>query len=235
MMNLPANPVQRGQTVSTATATATTNWDGLTFPQVVQQTVLCHPSWSDDEVVSYMVAETVWGTTHTKRAIAVGVANYFGVRHYLAKPGEQPRIPDGAIFATPTTAPKPVAPTGGGNIWINIREAAALVPAVEGFTSTYFALTEDDGVLRFYKLDRPVKGKWKGYTFLKVQASDDFYPIRKPGRILDILERLTADLETALSTYGKEIKKCGVCHRTLTLEESRDRGMGSVCAGRMGL
>jgi hypothetical protein len=43
---------------------------------------------------------------------------------------------------------------------------------------------------------------------------------------------LTDDISEALATYGREIGRCGVCHRHLTDEDSRARGIGPNCASR---
>lgn len=45
---------------------------------------------------------------------------------------------------------------------------------------------------------------------------------------------LTEDVAGALATYGREIGRCGVCHRSLTDEESRSVGLGPVCASKIG-
>ena len=42
------------------------------------------------------------------------------------------------------------------------------------------------------------------------------------------------EIVKALSTYGQEIGRCGVCHRHLTDEESRAKGVGPNCAARLG-
>ena len=38
----------------------------------------------------------------------------------------------------------------------------------------------------------------------------------------------------AMATYGREIGRCGACHRRLTDQVSRDRGIGPVCAEGLG-
>jgi hypothetical protein len=50
----------------------------------------------------------------------------------------------------------------------------------------------------------------------------------------DILDRIAADPVGAAERYGLEIGKCGICHRTLTNDISRARGIGPVCAERWG-
>lgn len=93
---------------------------------------------------------------------------------------------------------------------------------------------EIDGVLKFFKVDKPTEGRWAGYTFVKVQASDDLYNIRDRAYRERILAIIAEDPQGAMLRYGKEIGKCGHCGRTLTNEDSRERGIGPICADKMG-
>ena len=98
-----------------------------------------------------------------------------------------------------------------------------------------YAVDGEDGTLKFYRVDRPTEGRWAGYTFVKVQASDELHPVK--GRIASaaILNKIVAvGPQEAMLRYGREIGSCGHCGRTLTNEESRERGIGPVCAGKMG-
>lgn len=92
---------------------------------------------------------------------------------------------------------------------------------------------EVEGVVKFYKVDTPTEGKWAGWTFVKVQASDDYFPIKGEAR-RPILEAIALDPQAATARYGHELGICGVCSRTLTDEESRARGIGPVCAQKRG-
>lgn len=89
---------------------------------------------------------------------------------------------------------------------------------------------EIDGELRFYQVDKPTEGRWVGYTFLKVQASDTLYPIRARATREAILCEIAKDPKAAMLLYGQKIGRCGHCGRTLTNEDSRARGIGPVCA-----
>jgi hypothetical protein len=91
---------------------------------------------------------------------------------------------------------------------------------------------EMGGTLKFYQVDRPTKGRWNGYVFLKVQASDDTYPIKNPATKAAILAEIAKDSYAALLRYGQEIGSCGHCGRTLTDEDSRARGIGPICAAK---
>lgn len=93
---------------------------------------------------------------------------------------------------------------------------------------------EEDGVLKFWRVDRPEQGRWAGYTFLKIQASDDWYPVRDRARVAKIVGEIANDPQAASARYGHEIGACGICGRTLTDPESIERGIGPVCAGKLG-
>lgn len=97
----------------------------------------------------------------------------------------------------------------------------------------HYAVDGEDGTLKFYKLDKPTEGRWAGYTFLKVQASDDFFPVKGAAKHV-IIEKIAADVRGALVRYGHELGKCGVCNRTLTNKPSREAGIGPVCAEKGG-
>lgn len=95
-----------------------------------------------------------------------------------------------------------------------------------------YAIDIDDTV-KFYRVDRPTEGKWAGYTFVKVQASDDLHPIRGEGAKRVLAAILKAGPRKAMERYGQELGHCGVCGRTLTDETSREIGIGPVCRGDM--
>lgn len=89
----------------------------------------------------------------------------------------------------------------------------------------------EDGVTKFYKLDRPTEGKWAGRDFLKIQASDDFHRITDRFRKAEIYKAILED-PMALRRYGMELGKCGICGRTLTNQVSRDFGIGPDCRNK---
>jgi hypothetical protein len=97
-----------------------------------------------------------------------------------------------------------------------------------------YAVTDNEGTLRFFKLDRPTEGRWAGYTFLKMMASDETYPVRDRAKRDRIIAKIAQDPQEAMLTYGREIGACGHCGRTLTDEQSRAAGIGPVCAGNLG-
>lgn len=93
---------------------------------------------------------------------------------------------------------------------------------------------EEDGELHFFKVNTPTTGKWAGFTFLQIQASDDYRAIKNRERKAAVLGAITADPKEAMARYGHEIGRCGVCNRTLTDPESIAIGIGPVCIEKAG-
>lgn len=106
------------------------------------------------------------------------------------------------------------------------RSASPTVP------SGHYAL-EQDGVMKFYKVGAPTEGRWAGYVFLDAQASDEYFPIKNRATKDVILAQIAKNPQEAMTRYGKELGKCGHCHRILT-SEWRLRGIGPVCVNKMG-
>lgn len=94
-----------------------------------------------------------------------------------------------------------------------------------------FALRGEDGVLKFYQVSHG-KGRWEGYTFVRVQASDDTYNIRNKAERERILGEIAVDVLAAEQLYGQELGKCSRCGRTLTDETSRAYGIGPDCRSK---
>lgn len=86
----------------------------------------------------------------------------------------------------------------------------------------------------FYKVDRPKKGKWAGYTFVKQIVGGGFRGEEDGIRLnrqeqAQALEIIAEDALAARLLYGHEIGRCGHCGRQLT-SEWRKKGIGPVCA-----
>lgn len=88
-------------------------------------------------------------------------------------------------------------------------------------------------VTKFYRV-RSGEGKWEGKTFVDVQAGDDWFPIRGLSArvVLKAIDHITP--KVASLCYGVLIGSCGICGRTLTNAVSIDRGIGPICADKMG-
>lgn len=97
-----------------------------------------------------------------------------------------------------------------------------------------YAVTEADGILRFYRVATPSAGRWAGFTFIDVQASDELYKLRDRTRKGIVLALIATNPKAAMLRYGIELGHCGHCGRTLTNEVSRSYGIGPICRGKMG-
>lgn len=129
---------------------------------------------------------------------------------------------------------------GNASDWIGrmiakVRElkgsTPAKAPVVEDFGDVpagYYALDTDDGI-KFYRVTRSDDGR----TFVRVQASDEFHLICNRVSKTEIINAILADTRGAMELYGQHIGRCGRCHRTLTDELSRSRGIGPDCWGKM--
>jgi hypothetical protein len=107
------------------------------------------------------------------------------------------------------------------------------VQAFDNVPAGYFFIVDPtDGVEKFFKVDKPDKGKWEGYTFLKVQAGSDFWSIKNKEHREAVLKEIANDPVAAMNEYGLRLGRCGVCNRTLTARDSRLRGIGPICAAR---
>jgi hypothetical protein len=96
----------------------------------------------------------------------------------------------------------------------------------------YFIVDPTTGEERFFKVDKPEPpSRWAGRTFVSVQASDDFYPVKDRERREAILAEIAKDPVNSMNEYGIRLGACGRCGRTLTNIDSRLRGLGPVCAG----
>lgn len=119
-----------------------------------------------------------------------------------------------------------------------IRDYAQRLPNV---ATAYYAVidaslpsTSSGDVWKFYRVDRPQEGRWAGYTFVKVQAGDNLYPVKRLDAVADILKAISFDPQSSAEDYGHQLERCGLCARTLTNPDSRERGIGPVCAEKVG-
>lgn len=88
--------------------------------------------------------------------------------------------------------------------------------------------------IAFFKVDRPQTGKWAGYTFVTMQVSGEYIRLnrRQQDEVKDALR--VYGFQEASSLYGIELGQCGVCHRELTNDTSREAGIGPKCRAKMG-
>jgi hypothetical protein len=123
----------------------------------------------------------------------------------------------------PAPARKPTNPTRIGDA--DFQNVA--VPAGR------YALDCGDDLIKFFRVTHG-KGSWLGKIFLQEQAGPAFHKIASPARRLEIMTAIHADPKAAMLLYGIKKGYCGKCGLELTKKESRDAGIGPICAGKLG-
>lgn len=116
-------------------------------------------------------------------------------------------------------------------------DATDTLPGPDVVPDGYYALPTEEGAknaIAFYRVDRPTEGRWAGYVFAHRYMSDTEMPLGRDGshRLVHRIAEFGAAEASAL--YGRETARCGVCHRKLTNDESRARGIGPDCAAKLG-
>ena len=140
---------------------------------------------------------------------------------------EQPRsVQEGSAFIKTLFTFPPVKPAPKQSAGLDISS----IPA------GHYAVEDEEGVVKFLRVDAPTKGYWAGWRFVKIQASDVYYKLgNQPpkgtyrGKAPVLLEAVLLDPLAASKRYGHELGVCGVCGRTLTNPESIAEGVGPVC------
>jgi hypothetical protein len=103
---------------------------------------------------------------------------------------------------------------------------------------------ESGNEISFWQIDRPTEGRWAGWAFIKQQVGPslnragcirpDGSQAGLTGPAMRALKIIAKDPEAAAVLYGKELGVCAMCGKTLTNDESRERGIGPICAGKAG-
>lgn len=92
------------------------------------------------------------------------------------------------------------------------------------------------GQWTFWQVDAG-KGRWAGYTFIVmlVGAPGQYRKVKvNRERRNEILERIGVDPKQAMLDYGLQSGVCGRCSSPLSDPQSLARGIGPVCAGKLG-
>jgi len=122
---------------------------------------------------------------------------------------------------------------GGGGIDKSSQETVEMTPSPQA--GYYFVIDPFDDKEKFYRVQKGKENtRWEGYTFLHVQASDDFYPVKDKEKREAIFKEIAKDPIKSMNEYGMRIGRCGVCGRTLTDRHSILRGIGPICAAKLG-
>lgn len=98
----------------------------------------------------------------------------------------------------------------------------------------YYAVDGPEG-MKFYRFRTAgPNATYPGRRNLRVQASDEFHPIRSRATRTAVLTAIReAGPADSMALYGQHIGSCGRCNRTLTDAVSRSRGIGPDCWGKM--
>lgn len=135
--------------------------------------------------------------------------------------------------------------------FVSKKEASALItylqklPRVEAPKSESkpevpagrYALPGTDGLVRFYKVDRPTEGRWKGYTFVKLLlGAPGHWREERINRSVEssVLATIAKDPEGQARLFGRKTRTCGHCSSPLSDPQSRVAGYGETCAGNHG-
>lgn len=120
---------------------------------------------------------------------------------------------------------------------VSQEEARAIMAPPAKLPAGCYALEDPDhdGTVRFYDVSygKP-GGRWEGYTFVTHHVGPAEYPVRNRESRNAILSRISKNPAEAMARYGHAIGKCGKCGLRLTNDESRARGIGPICADKLG-
>ena len=114
------------------------------------------------------------------------------------------------------------------------QPSSDLAKLAESIPAGHYAVTGEDGTTDFYRVDKPTKGKWAGYVFVKLQLSETYERVSQRNTATILQKIIDSGPEAAAKRYGHELGKCAICSRTLTNPDSIERGIGPVCAGKSG-
>lgn len=115
------------------------------------------------------------------------------------------------------------------------NKLAASQPETKVREGYFFIVDPTNGEERFFRVNHGKPGsRWEGYVFLDVQASDYFYAIKDKTHREAVLAEIAKDEVKAMNEYGLRLGRCGVCNRTLTDRHSILRGIGPICAAKLG-
>lgn len=106
-----------------------------------------------------------------------------------------------------------------------------------------YAVPHGDNETAFYVIDniKDEKSKWNGWVFVNILSSDTKLKVgsQRPnqnyqGQHESLLREIKNDPYKAATLFGHLIGRCGICGRTLTDPESIERGIGPICAEKVG-
>jgi Family of unknown function (DUF6011) len=102
-----------------------------------------------------------------------------------------------------------------------------------------YALSLPFDEFEFFQVDRPDKGKWSGFTFVRkligTGYAADYRKVNVRGAEAEAaLRAIWKDPERFMIQFGKLSGKCGKCGAPLSDPESLELGIGPICAKNYG-
>jgi hypothetical protein len=98
-----------------------------------------------------------------------------------------------------------------------------------------YALQAPDGTYAFYRVRRPKKGKWQGFTFVDRLVGHPggwaTYPVKGASKT-GVLQGLATDPKAHALAFSREHGVCACCGSPLSDPESIARGFGPICIER---
>lgn len=198
------------------------------------------PTVNYDDLVAGMKTEKAW----TKSGVSKAIDHLMMVRTPVAEGGRTNQYAGTCDRCGNNVAANAGLliknPSGG---WITRHKDGdcterVVEPTIESdIPEGHYALdaTDDDGHTVFYRVDRPVTGKWAGRMFVKLVVGGQPDTNVSRGQVQSVLDRITeAGAREAAIRYGMEIGRCSACNRVLTNEKSREAGIGAWCASQRG-
>ena len=120
------------------------------------------------------------------------------------------------------------------------QERFALTLIKESLPFGRFAVAPNVNDYVFLRFHKPKTGNLRGWTLLQQQAAERWmtcYSWGPDGKLknawrhlsIDVLQLLIADYQTAAYKYTMELGECARCGIQLTVEDSRENGVGPEC------
>lgn len=118
---------------------------------------------------------------------------------------------------------------------------APVAPAAPAVADGYYAIETLNVIegavneINFYSVrtETDESSRWFGFTFVDHIVSEAEFPVKGASKA-NVLKAIAHDPAEASRRYGRETQTCGVCHRRLTNDASREAGIGPVCAEKTG-
>ena len=169
-----------------------------------------------------------WITTHRDgdcdQAPASTGIDLTALDQYLTKTGHGNRT---AYFAHPAHQHGPVEDTRQ-RIKVVLNEKSQWLSVFDA--NTYAG--EEAGFGKKFGSQRPGSGDYHGDTLTTTEICANEV---RPFKVTDLIEAIVANPAGGLSAYGHPTGTCSICRRPLEDAESVARGIGPICADKVGL